>query len=222
MATNCRSSPCLRDSDVAPYIPPTRMPEDWAANTNQPLLVTEGPIKALCLTEHGLPCIGLGGVEAGAHDTIAKREEGVLELHPRLRQIAWAGRMVFIAFDAFRTRTTGVARGEARLAYILGKAGAHVFLVQLPPDSRMGLDTAAYTQDEKDQGPDDYIRRHGAPAFIDLATRFTPADPVERLRACGSADDARHLLDDLTFQAALSVGGATAVAAVVLRAQTEL
>lgn len=202
-------------TEVEPYFPPSRMPQDWQTDTNQHLYFAEGPIKALCLTERGLACIGLGGVEAGAHDTGAKREEGALELHPRLRNVAWTGRLVFIAFDAFRVRTTGVARGEARLAHILGKAGAHVYLVELPPDSRMGLDAAAYIEDERDQGPDDFIRRHGGEAFIRLATKFTPADPVERLRACNDADQARALLDNLTFQAALHAGGATTVAAVV-------
>ncbi|MGO8992389.1 MAG: DUF3854 domain-containing protein [Polyangiaceae bacterium] len=202
-------------AEVAPYFPPSRMPEEWQTNVGQPLFFAEGPFKALCLTEHGLPCIGLGGVEAGAHDAAVKREEGALELHPALGHVAWTGRMVFVAFDAFRTRTTGVARGEARLAYILGRAGARVYLVELPPDSRMGRDEAAYMQDQRDQGPDDFIRRHGAEALIRLAIRFTPADPVERLRALLDADAARHLLDDLTFQAALHVGGPTTVAAVV-------
>jgi hypothetical protein len=253
-------------ADVAPYFPPSGMPRNWTTDTTIDLFFSEGPVKALCLTEHGFPCIGLGGVEAGFHDVTAKRTEGALEVHARLRTIAWKGRKVFVAYDAMRVRNPSVARGEARLAHILGKQGAIVYLIELPVDSRLGKDVAAYLDDEKDQGPDDFIVRagrryleymqtHGAKhglsreailaaafditqdrnaataaadgaeaglkfrggrrAFRALVDVAVPADPVERVRACHDADQARRLLDDLTFQASLDVGGATSIAAVV-------
>jgi Domain of unknown function (DUF3854) len=71
-----------------------------------PAFILEGPAKALswasALTSKAV-CIGLGGVEAGAHDAAHRRETGDFRPHPLLTEAAkWKDRRVYIVMDAGR------------------------------------------------------------------------------------------------------------------------
>ena len=84
-----------------------------------PLVVTEGPLKALVLAQHGHTAVGLLGVWNW-------KRKGTDELIADLAALPWAGRTVYVAFDydpkpATRTHVLGAA---ARLAAALRKAGA--------------------------------------------------------------------------------------------------
>lgn len=123
---------------------------DWRAtlaDPQQPLVITEGEIKALSVqTNTGLPCMGLGGVFMWADH---KRPL------PLLTDTAWTRRRVFIVFDSDIDTKVGVQLAEARLAQFLLRQGAVVHTARLPP-----------APDGGKQGADDFIAAVGAQAFL--------------------------------------------------------
>lgn len=129
---------------------PRRAGFDWRAtlaDTSQPLLITEGEVKALSvMVNTGLPCMGLGGVFM-----FADRKQ----ILPLFKRTAWARRRVFIVFDSDIDTKPGVQLAEARLAQWLLQQRAVVHTCRLPP-SPTG---------EK-QGADDFIVSVGSAAFI--------------------------------------------------------
>ena len=178
---------------VVPYIPIRRR---LRQDASRPLFICEGPIKALALCAHGFLAIGLGGVEAGFHDVPDWRQGKHLALNADMAGIMWKDRRVYLVSDAGRVSNPAVARGEAKLGRVLLEAGADVRLVEL-----------SLTADGRDQGPDDLLSTQGPDEFRELVDAAVPADPVLRARNAKSGDDARALLRDLPFQAALEVGG---------------
>lgn len=132
------------------YLPPVGA-WDWQAilaNPEQPLVITEGEIKALSVMANtGLPCIGLGGVWMWADN---KRAIPVFDA------ASWARRRVFIVFDSDIDTKTQVQLAEARLAEWLVRRRAVVHTCRLPPG-----------EDGAKQGADDYIAAHGVRRFMD-------------------------------------------------------
>lgn len=194
-------------------------------DTTTPIVVTEAPLKALAIEAvTGLPAIGLGGVLAGIHDAIEARATGEILAHHDLKgRVDWRGRRVYIAYDAGIKDNALVALGAAYVWAALAREGADVWVVRVPfyhpsdSDPERGI-----LYDTKDQGPDDYLARHGAPddmprakaAWDRLVAEAVPADPaariahalgalqgVERLRVLGD------LLADLAFLACCHIGG---------------
>lgn len=181
-------------AEVLPYIPPCLAPT-VLANPQEPLALVEGPIKALALCEAGIPAIGLGGVSAGGHEPEALRR-GEFRPHQLLAaRVALRTRPITIVFDAGRARNPRVAQGEALLARALMEAGAIVRVAALP------------LHDGQDQGPDDYVHRHGREALLEIIGAAVPASPFERARAIGDGDPNRlvDLLQDPPFLAACNV-----------------
>ena len=123
---------------------------DWRAilaDPAQPVLITEGEIKALSvMTNTGLPTMGLGGVFMWADHKATL---------PVLERAAWHRRRVFIVFDSDIDSKLGVQLAEARLAQWLLRQRAVVHTCRLPPSSDGGK-----------QGADDFIAAHGAQAFL--------------------------------------------------------
>ena len=123
---------------------------DWRAtlaNTDQPIVITEGEIKATSVMANtGLPTLGLGGVFMWAdHKT-------PLAI---MAETAWARRRVFIVFDSDIDTKPGVQLAEARLAEWLLRQKAIVHTCRLPPS----------LSGEK-QGADDFIAAQGAEVFL--------------------------------------------------------
>jgi predicted P-loop ATPase len=183
-----------------PYI--VGRPKDYK-NTSVPVYVFEGPVKALSwastLWKQGV-YIGLGGVEAGAHDTELRKDTGLLRPHPMLTELlTWEGRTVYIAMDAGRVLNPNVARGEAKTVQLFQEMGAKVIVLKVP------------LHEGKDQGPDDWLARQGdsgerrREAIQRLTDAADPGDLVERAKLVESTDEARRLLADLPFQAALAL-----------------
>jgi len=115
----------------------------------QPLVITEGEIKALSVSVNtGIPTIGLGGVFMWADHKQAL---------PLFDGIDWTRRKVFIVFDSDIDSKPGVQLAEARLAQWLLRQRAHVFCCRLPPAENGGK-----------QGADDYIVAQGAQALVRL------------------------------------------------------
>jgi len=174
---------------VAPYLLECVQAVSRVASV--PLWIVEAPLKALSLVSHYLPAIGLGGVLAGAHDPEARREHEEICAHPHLLQIDWRSRLTYVAFDAglWASRTGPanplVALGAAYVWRSLGKVGADVRLVKIPYQNaeQWNESDPGLPPGPTDQGPDDFIYRHGIEAFSRLAVSAIPADPKVRLRA---------------------------------------
>jgi putative DNA primase/helicase len=116
-------------------------------DTTARLFITEGEKKALCLTQHGWPCIGLAGVEAW-------HEKQSASLLPELERIDWSNRRVYIAFDSDAINNSTVLAAESKLAYALKARGASVQVVRIPPGA-----------DDKKQGADDFLVNENPAAF---------------------------------------------------------
>jgi hypothetical protein len=136
-----------------------------------PLLVTEGEKKALAADQHGLPCVGLGGVWAW----VVRRERdeagkgiGPRELIPDLAAVTWAGRVVTIVYDSDLAAKPDVQWARWCLAEVLREHGADVRVADLPA----GPDGAKC-------GLDDFLVAHGPdPLRALIASATPPARPV--------------------------------------------
>lgn len=137
------------DSGVRAYFPPGA---DWsalAADPSEPLLITEGEIKALAVTSYVSPCIGLGGVNSTVRDG---------KFLPELAEFVWEGREVYICFDSDAIENPRVVAAESRLVQELQtERGARCRLMRIPPGeggAKMGID--------------DYLVTYGASAVLSL------------------------------------------------------
>jgi hypothetical protein len=137
------------DSGSRAYFPPGA---DWAAiapDPGEPVIITEGEIKALKTTKDVAPCIGLGGVYNFT------RGGGFL---PELASWRWDGREVYVIFDSDAAENPNVLAAESRLVHELQiTRGARCRLVRLPA-----------TAGGEKQGLDDFLVANGAKALLDL------------------------------------------------------
>jgi len=163
------------------YIPP--IASDRVLDASTTLLVVEGPPKALAMCAAGYTAVALGGVDTTLV-TMGRK------LGPSWSTIKLQARKTIILFDAGRAINQRVARAEARLADALTATGAIVAIAALP------------LADGKDQGPDDYLARHGRDALAAIIDAAKPADPVERARG-ETATSAAVLLEDLPYMVAV-------------------
>lgn len=189
-----------RDEPVRPYLPPM-IPADVWQDTTVPIVVVEGPIKALAVWAAGHVCIGLAGVDTG-HDAKLSQEYRTVRLHPELlARVVWRGRRVIVVFDCNRETNPMVAWGEARFCTALRHAGADVVVGSIP-EMPAGK-----------EGPDDLLVFRGGEAFAEVLAGAVVADPVQRVREAfaGVPKDAVRAvyrwLEGLPFQAALAFGG---------------
>lgn len=143
-----------RDSGNRAYLPPVC---DWTrllADPTEPLLITEGEVKALAASLAVAPCIGLGGIYNFTRDGA---------FLPELAAAEWAEREVYICFDSDAADNPNVTAAEARLVDELQtKRGARCRLMRLPAG-----------EDGAKVGIDDYLVQHGAKAFLELVTQAT-------------------------------------------------
>ena len=171
--------------EVPIYIPP-----GCRCEGDEPLVVVEGPVKALALQDHGFNAIGLGGVS-----TTLTREGA---LNSSWQPLGLVKRRIVIVFDAGRANNILVARAEARLVVALEKAGAKVTVAPLP-----------LRDDGGDQGPDDFLAAHGCDErpLRAIIAAGVPGDPVERANMVTSNADALELLEDLPFLCSITQRG---------------
>jgi putative DNA primase/helicase len=135
-----------KGSILEPYFPPGT--GQFAKDTRQEIVFTEGEKKALKLTQEGFPAICLIGVWGF-------RPKGQTCLLPDLDSWDWNGRHVFIAFDSDIERKPEVLKAETKLAALLVARGAVVRCVRFPD----GTDSQG--QPVK-CGADDYMVAAGA------------------------------------------------------------
>lgn len=153
---------------VRAYIPP-QVHAQLADAACKDVVITEGEKKTLAVVQAGYACIGLSGVDCW-------HTKRTVSLIPDLVRIDWKGRQVFIAFDSDAATNDNVTRNERELAAALGRHGAVVKIVRIPP-----------AENGDKQGADDFLVALGAQAFTKLLTRATapekPRQSVEKQSA---------------------------------------
>jgi hypothetical protein len=134
------------------YVPPGVA--ELRKRTDALIWITEGEKKALALTQHDQPCLGLPGVFLFT-DPLDEAPHAERRLHPDLRRWHWRDRIVFVCFDADRLDNEQVALAHERLCARLAAEGARVRVVTLP----------------EGPGVDDYLVRHGPEGLWGLVER---------------------------------------------------
>jgi len=209
---------CQAGVAVAPYVPPCV--SAVAADTTQPIAITEAPLKALSMCGAFIRAMGLGGVMAGAHDRDILADMRDIVAHADLRRIKWDGRTAFVIYDAgMWASSTGkgkpqVALGAAYTWKALAKLGADVRVVKIPYAHHQDWtpDSPGLPPEPTEQGPDDFLYRNGHEALHQRLSEAIPADPMVRVKQAmeGKKADERAaavvpLLDELFFRACLHV-----------------
>jgi uncharacterized protein DUF3854 len=89
-----------------------------------PLIITEGPVKALAATQVGVAALGLNGVWCASAQASGEK----LILRPEITNLCdLRGRKVYVAFDADAAINPDVRTASIRLFLLLYQAGAEVF-----------------------------------------------------------------------------------------------
>jgi len=146
------------------YLPPMIQWADVRDNPLQPIVITEGELKAASACAHDFPTIGLGGVwcfKSGASH---------MPILPQLAEINWDNRAVFICYDSDAATNSKVVMAENALAQALLTLGARVHIVRMPqlmPPNKTGLD--------------DFLLYEGRQAFAELLGSADEWGPVREL-----------------------------------------
>lgn len=124
-------------SGLAAYFPRNL---DWAqvlTDSDVPIIITEGELKAACACKNNLPTIGLGGVWSWK-----AMRQGHTFL-PELEMVTWVRREVFIVFDSDARENDQVCKALMALAEELQERGALPRTALLPDQpglAKTGLD----------------------------------------------------------------------------------
>jgi hypothetical protein len=112
---------CAKGSGGFPYL----SAKVFGLSRSQPLIITEGPIKAETCDQAGVAAIGLNGVWGAS----PKAKDGTqIVLWPSIiENVDLRQRKVYIAFDADAQSNADVRAASIRLLFLLYAAGAHVF-----------------------------------------------------------------------------------------------
>lgn len=150
--------------------PRAYFPPGFSMAGSMPVIVTEGAVKSLAISQLGYPCVGLTGVWGWQKPRLKAdtgKAYGKRELLPDLAGIDWNGRRVVVVFDSDVSANPMIQLAEARLAEVLQSHGADVLVARLPAES-----------DGSKNGADDYLVRHGADAFRKIiAEAVEPEQP---------------------------------------------
>ena len=153
----------VQEPDTLPvaYYPTNQAWKELVADPAQPLIVTEGELKAAKACKEGFPTIGLGGTHSWR-----ARKQGVGWL-PSLQLISWVRRAVYVCFDTDYRTNANVCLALRELAEELAQRGAYVYLVDLPA-----------AEDAKKLGLDDFLVAAGPTARVQLAQLLHDAEPL--------------------------------------------
>jgi P4 family phage/plasmid primase-like protien len=152
-----------------PYFPPhTR---SVLRDVSVPLVIVEGEKKAARADQDRIATIGLVGVygwQKKRRRDADGQAQGPRELIDGLADLAWQGRLVYLAFDSDAASNINVRRAEWNLAEVLAGLGAVVRVVRLPPGP-----------DGEKVGVDDFLVANGLEPFKELLkTAEAPRPPV--------------------------------------------
>lgn len=148
--------------------------QDWALSVDpsEPILITEGELKAAKACKEGFPTIGLGGVYNWRAHRLG------LTWLPSLDQVNWVKRHVYIVFDSDYHTNPMVCAALRDLAEALQDRGSFVYLVNLP--SIEGLEKV---------GLDDYLVHAGPSANEMFAQLLAEAEPLGLARPLWHLND---------------------------------
>lgn len=136
------------------YLPPLISWEDTVKDPTEPIIITEGELKAAAATKHGFAAAGLGGVWSFTKDH---------RLLPWFGEVSWRNRTVYIVYDNDAKSNPQVAKAQLALARRLIELEAHPRIVSLPEsDVKIGLD--------------DYLLTHSADELRSLLTLSRPLE----------------------------------------------
>lgn len=154
----------LRYVQEANTMPVAYYPQNYSWSTlsdDQPILITEGELKAAKACKEGFPCIGLGGVY-----NYRSYANGIDWL-PSLDFISWLRRNVYIVFDSDYKTNPNVALALKALCDELQFQGAIPYVVTLP---RVDL----LAGDSEKTGLDDFLVATGPDALKELLSTAEP------------------------------------------------
>lgn len=117
------------------YFPPYFKWDKLAADSDEPLIITEGEKKSACACKLGYPTMGLGGV-----DSWTSKKRGITPVLEEIDKIDWVGRVAYICFDNDCFSNEGVNLAAKKLAAHLVSEGAIVYRIMLPENGPKGLD----------------------------------------------------------------------------------
>lgn len=123
-----------KDGNAYPFVPL----KTWEVRDkpNKPLLITEGPCKALAALQAGAFPIAVSGVW-----NATSNKAGSTQLHQALLDgFTFRGRTVFLAFDADFSTNPSVMQALIRTFILTHKAGAEVKILAWPASAGKGLD----------------------------------------------------------------------------------
>lgn len=155
-----------RDTGVCAYFPRLA---DWAAiatDPKEPILITEGELKAAKATAEGFPTIGLGGVYS-----FRASAQGMFFL-PELEEFEWARRRVSIVYDSDYASNSMICAAINALAEELQERGALVYVATLEN---------VYEDENRKTGLDDFLVERGDDELIALLKRAEPLGISKRL-----------------------------------------
>lgn len=155
-----------KNTGVCAYFPRVVDWENIAADTDEPILITEGELKATKASVEGFPTIGLGGVYNFKSST-----QGIFWL-PELEEIEWARRKVTIVYDSDFASNSMVCNAINALGEELHERGALVHVAFLED---------VYDPEERKTGLDDFLVERTEDDLIDLLKRAEPWGMTKRL-----------------------------------------
>jgi len=135
--------------------------EELCDDVEQPLIITEGELKAAKACKEGFPTLGLGGVYNWRSARLG------IEWLPSLDPIEWRKRNVYLCFDSDYQTNPMVCSALKNFADELQRRGAFTFLVTLP--SLPGLDKI---------GLDDFLVHAGPSANEMFRVLLANAEPL--------------------------------------------
>lgn len=137
--------------------------QDWKLldDPDEPLILTEGELKAAKACKEGFPTIGLGGVYNWRAFKL-----GIAWL-PSLELVNWVKRNVYVCFDSDYRTNPLVCHALNELAEELYRQGSFVYMVSLPQ-----------LPDTEKTGLDDFLVHAGPTAAQQLRQLLSEAEPL--------------------------------------------
>lgn len=151
---------------VCAYLPSCT---DWKSiqdDTTEPILITEGELKAAKASLEGFPTIGLGGVY-----NFRSAKMGVFWL-PELELFKWARRRVTVVYDSDYVDKPDICAAINSLAEELQERGALVELATLPN---------VYEEEDSKTGLDDFLVARNDDALIKIIRGADPLAMTDKL-----------------------------------------
>lgn len=146
------------------YMPPIVDWQKQLKDPEQPLIITEGELKAACACKLGFPTVAVGGVWCFRSAT------NDLPLLDWFKTVPWKNKPVYIAYDSDAVSNNNVLAAEVEMCKALCGLGAKPHIVRLPK-------TGAGSK----TGLDDYLLAQGKTDFAELLENAAPYKGAEAL-----------------------------------------